>query len=270
MDYFLEAGPIKTNKLTVRSFKVYADGALGSRGAALKSPYTDLDSHSGEFITSRDSIEKLAYKLATTPFQMNTHAIGDDANNAVLQAYKKALVFSDDPRWRIEHAQIIDTADIKLFNRKVIPSVQPTHATSDMYWAEERLGSDRLLGAYANKALLEQSGRIALGTDFPVEEVSPIMTFYAAITRKDAEQYPEEGYLSQNKLSRDEALRGMTIWGAYANFEENEKGSIEVGKNADFIMLDRDIMKVSDKRILKARIVATILDGNVVYSNRIR
>jgi len=270
MDYFLEAGPIKTNKLTVRSFKVYADGALGSRGAALKSPYTDLDSHSGEFITSRDSIEKLAYKLATTPFQMNTHAIGDDANNAVLQAYKKALVFSDDPRWRIEHAQIIDTADIKLFNRKVIPSVQPTHATSDMYWAEERLGSDRLLGAYANKALLEQSGRIALGTDFPVEEVSPIMTFYAAITRKDAEQYPEEGYLSQNKLSRDEALRGMTIWGAYANFEGNEKGSIEVGKNADFIMLDRDIMKVSDKRILKARIVATILDGNVVYSNRIR
>ena len=270
MDYFLKAGPIKTDKLNVRSFKVYADGALGSRGAALKTAYTDLKGHKGEFITSKDSIEKLAYKLATTPFQLNTHAIGDDANKAVLEAYRKALVFSDDPRWRIEHAQIIDTADIKLFNRKIIPSVQPTHATSDMYWAEERLGSERLLGAYANKALLLQSGRIALGTDFPVEEVSPIKTFYAAVARKDSEQFPEDGYLSENKLSRIEAMQGMTIWGAYANFEEDEKGSIEVGKNADFIMLDRDIIKVSERRILKARIVATILNGNVVYSNRFR
>lgn len=268
MEYFLEAGPIKTDKLTVRSFKVYADGALGSRGAALKNPYTDLNSHYGKFITSKDSIEKLAYKLATTPFQMNTHAIGDDANKAVLDAYRKALVFSDDPRWRVEHAQIIDTADIKLFNRKIIPSVQPTHATSDMYWAEDRLGSSRLEGAYANKALLDQAGRIALGTDFPVEEVNPIKTFYAAVTRMDHDFFPEGGYLSQNKLTRNEALKGMTIWGAYANFEENEKGSIEVGKNADFVMLDRDITEVSHKNISRARIVATILDGNVVYSNR--
>jgi len=268
MEYFLEAGPIKTDKLTVRSFKVYADGALGSRGAALKKPYADSNSHYGKFITSKDSIEKLAYKLATTPFQMNTHAIGDDANKAVLNAYRKALVFSDDPRWRIEHAQIIDTADIQLFNRKIIPSVQPTHATSDMYWAKDRLGSERLQGAYAYKALLNQSGRITLGTDFPVEEVSPIKTFYAAVTRMDSDLFPEGGYLSQNKLSRIQALKGMTIWGAYANFEENEKGSIEVGKNADFIMLDRDIKEVSHKKILKARIVATILDGNVVYSNR--
>jgi hypothetical protein len=269
MDYFLEAGPIKTNKLNVRSFKVYADGALGSRGAALKNAYSDLKTHHGKFITSKDSLQKLAYILAATPFQMNTHAIGDDANKAVLEAYKKALVFSDDPRWRVEHSQVIDTADIKLFNRKTIPSVQPTHATSDMYWAEDRLGSDRLLGSYAYKALLNQSGRIALGTDFPVEEVSPIMTFYAAVARKDSEQFPEGGYLSENKLSRDEAMRGMTIWGAYASFEDDEKGSIEVGKNADFIMTDRDIMRVSEKRILKTRIVATILDGNVVYSNRI-
>ena len=124
--------------------------------------------------------------------------------------------------------------------------------------------------AVANKALLLQSGRIALGTDFPVEEVSPIKTFYAAVARKDSEQFPEDGYLSENKLSRIEAMQGMTIWGAYANFEEDEKGSIEVGKNADFIMLDRDIIKVSERRILKARIVATILNGNVVYSNRFR
>ena len=269
LDYFLKTGPLKTNMLNVRSFKVYADGALGSRGAALKNPYSDLKSHKGVFITSKDSIEKLAYKLASTPFQMNTHAIGDDANKVVLDAYKKALVFSDDPRWRIEHAQIIDTFDIKLFNRKIIPSIQPTHATSDMYWAEERLGENRLLGAYAYNDLLKRSGRIALGTDFPVEEVSPLNTFYAAIARKDSNQFPEEGFLFQNKLSRMDALKGMTLWGAYANFEESEKGSIEVGKFADFIIMDRDILDVSEKRILQTRLVATILNGNVVYSNRI-
>ena len=269
LDYFLKTGPLKTNMLNVRSFKVYADGALGSRGAALKNPYSDLRSHKGIFITSKDSIQKLAYRLAASPFQMNTHAIGDDANKAVLDAYKKALVFSDDPRWRIEHAQIIDTVDIKLFNRKIIPSIQPTHATSDMYWAEERLGANRLLGAYAYNDLLNRSGRIALGTDFPVEEVSPLNTFYAAIARKDSNQFPEGGFLSQNKLSRMDALKGMTIWGAYANFEESEKGSIEVGKFADFIILDRDILDVNEKRILKTRVVATILNGNVVYSNRI-
>jgi len=152
LEYFLNTGPYKTDKLTVRSFKVYADGALGSRGAALKEPYSDLENHKGVFITSKDSLETLAYKLAATPFQMNTHAIGDAANQVVLTAYKKALVFSDDPRWRVEHAQIIDTSDIALFNRKIIPSVQPTHATSDMYWAKDRLGEERLVGAYAYNA----------------------------------------------------------------------------------------------------------------------
>ena len=269
VDYFLKEGPYKTDKLNVRSFKVYADGALGSRGAALKDSYSDLDNHTGAFITSKDSLEALAYKLAASPFQMNTHAIGDAANQVVLEAYNKALVFSDDPRWRVEHAQIIDTNDIKLFNRKILPSVQPTHATSDMYWAEDRLGEDRLYGAYANKALLEQSGRIALGTDFPVEDVNPFKTFYAAVVRKDSEAFPEEGYLPENKLSEIEALKGMTIWGAYANFEDKEKGSIEAGKVADFIILDRDIIKVSEKRILKTRVVATLVDGQIVYSNRI-
>jgi len=269
VDYFLKEGPYKTDKLNVRSFKVYADGALGSRGAALKDSYSDLDNHTGAFITSKDSLEALAYKLAASPFQMNTHAIGDAANQVVLEAYNKALVFSDDPRWRVEHAQIIDTNDIKLFNRKILPSVQPTHATSDMYWAEDRLGEDRLYGAYANKALLEQSGRIALGTDFPVEDVNPFKTFYAAVVRKDSEAFPEEGYLPENKLSVIEALKGMTIWGAYANFEDKEKGSIEAGKVADFIILDRDIIKVSEKHILKTRVVATLVDGKIVYSNRI-
>jgi len=269
LEYFLKEGPYKTDKLNVRSFKVYADGALGSRGAALKEAYSDLENHTGAFITPKDSLEALAYKLAASPFQMNTHAIGDAANQVVLEAYSKALVFSDDPRWRVEHAQIIDTTDIELFNRKILPSVQPTHATSDMYWAEDRLGKDRLNGAYANKALLEQSGRLALGTDFPVEEVSPFKTFYAAVARKDSNAFPEEGYLPENKLTELEAIRGMTIWGAYANFEEKEKGSIEAGKVADFIILDRDIAKVNEKRILKTRVVATFVDGQIVYSNRI-
>ena len=267
--HFLSNGPIITDKLTVRSFKIYADGALGSRGAALKSDYSDLKNHKGSFITSKDSLENLAYKLASTSFQMNTHAIGDNANKVVLQAYNKALVFSEDPRWRIEHAQIIDTSDIKLFNRKIIPSVQPTHATSDMYWAEDRLGKKRLLGAYAYKLLLEKTGRIALGTDFPVENVSPIKTFFSAVFREDSNLYPEDGYLPDNKLSKIEALKGMTIWGAYSNFEERQKGSIEVGKAADFVILDRDLLDEPKKRILNAKIVATILDGNIVYSNRI-
>ena len=269
MDYFLSNGPIRTDKLNVRSFKVYADGALGSRGAALKAPYSDLKSHKGEFITPKDSLERLAYMLSTTPFQMNTHAIGDDANRTILDAYNKALVFSYDPRWRVEHAQIIDTADISLFNRKIIPSVQPTHATSDMYWAEERVGSSRLNGSYAYKKLLDMSGRISLGTDFPVEEVSPLLTFFAAVARQDKNLYPEGGYLNKNKLSRVEALSGMTKWGAYANFEEDQKGSIEVGKVADFIILDRDIMSIKESNILKTRVVATLLNGNIVYSNRI-
>ncbi len=267
--YYLKAGPYKTDKLNVRSFKVYADGALGSRGAALKESYSDLENHYGAFITPKDSIESLAYQLAATPFQMNTHAIGDDANFAVLNAYQKALVFSDDPRWRIEHAQVLDTVDLSLFNRKILPSVQPTHATSDMYWAEDRLGKDRLHGAYAYKAMLDKSGRIALGTDFPVEGVSPFNTFYAAITRMDSKEFPEGGYLPENKLTPQDALRGMTIWGAYANFEEKEKGSIEVGKVADFVILDRDILRAKPTRILKARVVATLMNGEIVYSNRI-
>ena len=267
--YYLKTGPYKTDKLNVRSFKVYADGALGSRGAALKESYSDLENHYGAFITPKDSIESLAYQLAATPFQMNTHAIGDDANFAVLNAYQKALVFSDDPRWRIEHAQVLDTVDLSLFNRKILPSVQPTHATSDMYWAEDRLGKDRLHGAYAYKAMLDKSGRIALGTDFPVEGVSPFNTFYAAITRMDSKEFPEGGYLPENKLTPQDALRGMTIWGAYANFEEKEKGSIEVGKVADFVILDRDILRAKPTRILKARVVATFMNGEIVYSNRI-
>ena len=266
LNYFLKNGPLKTDKLNVRSVKVYADGALGSRGAALKAPYEDQKNNSGLFLMPIDSLEQLAYKIATTPFQLNTHAIGDAANAAVLNAYRKALVFKEDPRWRIEHAQVLDTADISLFNRKIIPSVQPTHAESDYEWAKTRLGKNRMKGAYAYKALLNSAGSIALGTDFPVEDVNPINTFYAAVyPPKDDD---DTSVISEKALSRKEALKGMTLWAAQANFEEKEKGTLKIGKKADLVILDRDLFDVSQRRIKNTRVVATFINGELVYSRR--
>jgi len=231
LDYYLNKGIVKTDKLNVRSVKVYGDGALGSRGATLREPYTDKPKHFGAMVTPVEAIENLAERIAATDYQMNTHAIGDSANIAVLRAYSKAL-----------------------FGNGIIPSIQPTHATSDMYWAEDRLGEERIKGAYAYKTLLNNAGRVVLGTDFPVERVSPFLTFYAAVSRQDLEQYPKDGFLPEEALSREETLKGMTIWAAYSNFEEEEKGSIEVGKKADFVILSDDIMQmpISDIPNLKA------------------
>ncbi len=266
--YYLDKGITQTDRLTIRSVKVYADGALGSRGAALKKPYTDEKKNKGLFITSPEKIEELAYILAKKGFQMNTHAIGDAANEVVLNAYKKALSISPDPRWRIEHAQVVDKVDLQKFGSKILPSVQPTHATSDMEWADERLGEKRVANAYTYKELLDWSGRIALGTDFPVERVNPIHTYYAAVVRKDLNGNPAGGYQMDNALSRSEALKGMTKWAAYANFEEDEKGSIEVGKVADFVLLTNDIMVLNDSEILATEVLATFLGGEMVYQRK--
>ncbi len=266
-DYYLNKGVYKTERLNVRSFKVYADGALGSRGAAMREPYSDMPHHFGAMITTADSLDYLAQKIAASKFQMNTHAIGDSANIAVLRAYKKALDGKTDRRWRVEHAQIISPQDFNYFddNNNILPSVQPTHATSDMYWAEDRVGAERMKGAYAYKELLEKAGSIALGTDFPVEHVNPMYTFYAAVARKDLKNYPENGFQMKDALTREEALRGMTIWAAFSNFEENEKGSIEVGKFADFTILDKDIMKVEENELPNTKVVATFINGEMVY-----
>ncbi len=266
-DYYLSNGIYKTDRLNVRSFKVYADGALGSRGAAMREPYSDMPHHFGAMITTADSLDYLAEKIGASEFQMNTHAIGDSANIAVLRAYKKALEGKTDRRWRVEHAQIISAEDFNYFddNNNILPSVQPTHATSDMYWAEDRVGAERIKGAYAYKELLEKAGSIALGTDFPVEQVNPMYTFYAAIARKDLKNYPENGFQMKDALTREEALKGMTIWAAFANFEENEKGSIEVGKFADFTILDKDIMKVDEKELPNTKVVATFINGEMVF-----
>ena len=268
VDYYLEQGPYKTDKLNVRSVKVYADGALGSRGASMIDEYSDRRGYFGIIRTPIDSINSLAFKLAGTKFQMNTHAIGDNANRIVLNAYRNALINYRDPRWRIEHAQVINEKDIDLFNLKIIPSVQPTHATSDMYWLYDRVGKERASLAYAYKELLERSGVIPFGTDFPVEDISPIMTFYSAVVRKDLNGYPDDGFQMENSISRVDALYAMTIHGAYSNFEEDEKGSIEVGKSADFIILDNDLIRSAEIRIPSTNIVATFIDGELVFNRR--
>lgn len=265
LEYYLKKGIYKTDRLDVRSFKVYVDGALGSRGAALRKEYSDRHGHFGIMITPSDSLETLAAMIAKSGFQMNSHAIGDSATISVLRDYKKALEGQTDRRWRVEHAQIISPEGFDYFSHNILPSVQPTHATSDMYWAEDRLGADRMKGAYAYKTLLDKTGIIALGTDFPVEHVSPFYTFYAAVVRKDLKNYPDGGFQMKDALSREEALRGMTIWAAYANFEENEKGSIEAGKYADFTVLDKDIMKADEKDLPNIKAVATFINGEKVY-----
>ena len=265
LDYYLERGPYKTEKLNVRSVKFYGDGALGSRGAALKEPYSDRHGHYGALLSPVEDFEETAARIAASQFQMNTHAIGDSANVVVLKTYDSLIGDEEDRRWKVEHAQIIDEEDFKYFSKNIIPSVQPTHATSDMYWAGDRLGEEREKGAYAYKKLLEEAGIIALGTDFPVEEVSPFLTFYAAVARKDLNNYPEGGYMKEQALSREETLKGMTIWAAYSNFEEGEKGSIEAGKFADFIILDQNIMEVPEEQIPETKIVETYLGGKKVY-----
>ena len=264
LDYYLDKGIVKTNKLNVRSVKVYGDGALGSRGAVLRKSYSDKPGHFGAMVTPVDEIENLAKRIAASDYQMNTHAIGDSANIAVLRAYSKALLDKSDRRWKIEHAQVVSKNDFQYFGSGIIPSIQPTHATSDMYWAEDRLGEERIKGAYAYKTLLNNAGLVVLGTDFPVESVSPFLTFYAAVSRQDLEQYPKGGFLPKEALSREETLRGMTIWAAYSNFEEKEKGSIEVGKKADFVILSDDIMQIPITGIPNIKAEKVYIDG-VVY-----
>lgn len=259
-------GKVKTPFLNVSSFKVYADGALGSRGACLLHPYSDRPGWQGFLLSPLSHFDSVANVLHRLGWQMNTHAIGDSGNRAILNIYGKYLKGKNNRRWRIEHSQVVNKNDFALFSKySVVPSVQPTHATSDMYWAEQRLGADRIKGAYAFKDLMKQNGWIPLGTDFPVEDISPFKTFLAAVFRVDATGYPQGGYQMENALSRQEALRGMTIWAAKSNFEEAEKGSLEKGKWADFILLDKDLMEVSAKEVLETGVLATYIGGSKVY-----
>ena len=263
---YMNTGIYKTDRLLVNAVKLYADGALGSRGALLKKPYADDPHNHGILVESPEVLKKICLEAYQSGFQVCTHAIGDSANALMLDIYAEILKGKNDRRWRIEHAQVVDPEDLPKFREfSIIPSVQPSHATSDMNWAEKRLGLERLEYAYAYYNLLVQNGWIALGTDFPVEEVNPILTFYAATTRKNLQHQPEGGFLPQNKLSRLEALYGMTLWAAKSTFLENEIGSLEPGKKADFIVTSDDLMLVPDDSIPHIVVEQTWINGECVF-----
>jgi predicted amidohydrolase YtcJ len=254
--------------LWVRSVKLYADGALGSRGAALLAPYSDDPGNSGLVVTPPAHLESVAERALRAGFQVCTHAIGDRGNRIALDAYEAALrrVPTKDHRFRVEHAQVLSPADIPRFARLgVIPSMQTTHQTSDMPWAEARVGPERIKGAYAWRSLLSTGVIIANGTDFPVEAVSPLLTFHAAISRQNPDNQPPGGWYPDQRMTREEALKSMTIWAAYAGFQEGVMGSLRPGKYADFVVLDHDIMTMPAERILSTNVEATYVGGVAVY-----
>jgi predicted amidohydrolase YtcJ len=266
IDAWLARGPEIGDNLTIRAIKLIADGALGSRGAALLAPYSDDPSNRGLLILNRASIRSIAQRAIPRGFQLNTHAIGDRANHEALLAYGDALGGPNDKRFRIEHAQVVAPGDFQLFRRyNIIASIQPTHATSDMPWAEARLGPGRIGGAYAWKTMLHLGVHVPSGSDFPVESPNPIPGFYAAVTRQDKSGNPPGGWFLGQRMSREEALASWTIEGAYAAFEERKKGSLVPGKMADLIMLSGDPMTAPALDILKIRVTLTIAGGRIVH-----
>ncbi len=266
---YLKRGPEIGERLTVRSIKLMADGALGSRGAALIEPYSDDPGNTGLLMLDRARIEKIAREAAAAGFQVNTHAIGDRANRTVLEAYGAALGGKNGRRFRIEHSQVIAPADFELFAKySVIAAMQATHATSDMRWAEQRLGRERVRGAYAWRRLLSLGVPVPNGSDFPVEEPDPLPGFYAAVTRQDRDGNPPGGWMPDQRMTREEALESWTRAGAYAAFEEKWKGTLAPGMAADFVMFSNDIMSVPAAEILKSRVLMTVVAGKVVYSGK--
>jgi hypothetical protein len=265
--HYINSGPLLGEKLIVRAMKFYADGALGSRGARLLEPYSDDPDNSGLLIHTEDYFLNAALSCFYAGFQMCSHAIGDSANRMVLDVYGSVLKGRNDLRWRIEHCQVVHPDDLQKFSDySVIPSVQTTHATSDMYWADERLGANRVQYAYAYKTLKEYAGTLANGSDFPVESINPLLGFFAAISRKDLTGFPAGGFQAENALSREDALRAMTIWAAHACFMEQFAGSLETGKRADFVMLDTDLMQTEEMDLPAAKVLATYIDGNAVFT----
>jgi predicted amidohydrolase YtcJ len=266
MDEWLARGPETGGRLTVRSIKLLADGALGSRGAALLEPYADDPGNSGLLILGKDEIARVARAAAARGFQVATHAIGDRANRVVLDAYAEALGGPNDRRFRIEHAQVVAPGDFARFKTcSIIAAMQATHATSDMRWAEERLGRERVKGAYAWRRMLELGVTVSNGSDFPVEPPGPLRGFYAAITRQDEAGNPKGGWFPNQRMTREEALRSWTVSGAYAAFEEKTKGTLAPGMAADFVMLSNDIMTVPPAQILKTKVLMTVVGGEIVF-----
>jgi predicted amidohydrolase YtcJ len=269
LEYYLKRGPFQTDRLSVTSFKLYADGALGSRGACLRRPYTDRPETGGFLLLAPAELKRIIGLLAASQFQANTHCIGDSANHLILDIYGTYLKGANDRRWRIEHAQVVSPEDVYKFKRySVIPSVQPTHATSDMYWAQDRLGPVRVKGAYAFRDLMQQNNLITFGSDFPVEAVNPLFGFHAAVARQDAKNYPKGGYQPENAVSRRDALAAMTRWAAYACREDHLRGSLAPGKQADFVVLDRDIMNVPNEQLRATNVLQTWVGGEKLYAGK--
>ena len=259
-------GVYRNKNLYVRSFKVYGDGALGSRGAFLKHPYADRHDHSGYLTTSPERMQELFDLCQLTGYQMNTHAIGDSTNRIILELYQKMFEYNPNHRWRIEHAQIVDPNDWHYFSdAAIIPSVQPTHATSDQRWAASRLGSHRMEGAYAFRSLLNQSGVLAIGTDFPVEYTDPFKTIHAAVERKNGENFPSEGFRSEEAITLNECILGMTKWAAFSSFQEEQLGTLEKGKDATISMFQKPVVSKPSFETNFADLV--LIKGKKVYSN---
>ena len=268
-DYFMKDSIYKTPFLRVGAIKMYADGALGSRGACLLGPYSDDAPNRGILVTSPQELSVVCQQAYDHGFQINTHAIGDSAVRMVLHTYGKFLKPGNTLRWRIEHVQVVNENDFVLFAKyNIVPSIQATHATSDMVWARLRLGYMRVKNAYAYNRLLQQNGWLPNGTDFPIESIEPMKTFFAAVARKNAQLEPEEGYMIDNALSRMDALKSITIWAAKASFTDKERGSIAVGKDADFTILNTDILKASEYQLLKTKILYTVVAGKTVYKSK--
>lgn len=273
LDEELPKGPREYagGRVVVRSIKVYSDGALGSRGAALFAPYSDDPDNDGLLVSTAEKMERLSLRALECGFQVCTHAIGDRGVAVVLDAYEKALKTRDvtDHRFRVEHSQIVALDDIPRYQKLgVIPSMQPTHATSDMYWAEDRVGSERIKGAYAWRSFLDDGNRLPLGSDFPVESPNPLWGIYAAVTRQDNKGWPQGGWYPEQRMSVLEAVKGFTIEAAYAGFAEDELGTIETGKLADFTVLDKDIFVIPHSEILRTTVTHTIVGGEIVYESK--
>ncbi len=270
-DWF-KRGPLLDygHRLTIRSVKLYADGALGSRGAALLAPYNDDPGNSGLEIAKPPHLYDVAQRAIAAGFQVNTHAIGDRGVRNVIDAYEKAGV-TPDKRFRIEHFQVVAPPDFSRVARLgIIASMQPTHATSDMGWAEQRVGPERIKGAYAWRTALDSGARIALGSDFPVEDVNPFFGIYSAVARQDQKGNPAGGWFPSQKLSLTEAVRGFTSDAAYAAFEERSRGTIEPGKVADFTIVDGDLYAMPQGDLFRAKVRMTVVGGEVVYRSSLQ
>ena len=266
LNYFEQHGPIQKELLRVKSVKAYLDGALGSRGALLRAPYHDLPEHYGLPLLTPSELDRLRDRCLKNNWQLCVHAIGDSAHHVLLKSFNE-LDRKNDLRFRVEHAQIMTPEDSTYYTHpNIVASVQPTHATSDMYWAEERLGHHRIGHAYSYKRILNASGLLALGTDFPIEHIDPLNTFFAAVDRTDREHWPKGGFNADQKLSPKEAIEGMTYGAAYSAFGESQYGSLRIGQLANFTLLNQDLFEPSSRQRSSCKVVKTICHGKVVFS----